>query len=73
MHNPQLQPFVGVGVNIYTVNTGNASSSSTSAFAQAGVDVKVSQGLAITGDVKVPIDSSAPLGTVVSFGGGYRF
>jgi hypothetical protein len=73
MNNPQLQPFVGVGVNVYTVNTGNTSSSTTAAFAQAGVDVKMGQSVAITGDVKVPLDAAAPLGTVVSIGGGYRF
>jgi hypothetical protein len=71
--NPQVQPFVGVGVNVYTVNTGNTSSSTTAAFAQAGVDVNIGQSVAISGDVKVPLDSAAPLGTVVSVGGGYRF
>jgi hypothetical protein len=73
MSNPQLQPFVGVGVNVYNVTTGNTSSSTTAAFAQAGVDVKMGQNLALTGDVKVPLDSTAPLGTVVSIGGGYSF
>jgi hypothetical protein len=73
VQNPQVQPFVGIGVNVYTVNTGNTSSSSTAAFAQAGVDLKMGQSLAVTADVKVPLDAAAPLGTVVSIGGGYRF
>lgn len=73
VQNPQVQPFVGVGVNVYTVNTGSTTSSSTTPFAQAGIDMLAGQGLALTGDVKVPMNSSAPLGTVLSVGGGYRF
>jgi hypothetical protein len=73
VNSSQLQPFVGVGVNIYSVSTGNTTSSSTTVFAQAGVDMRAGQSLTLTGDVKVPMDSSAPLGTVVSIGGGYRF
>jgi OmpW family len=73
LHNPQVQPFVGVGVNFYTMNSTSIVKSSTTAFVQAGVDLSANQSIAITGDVKVPIDSTAPLGTVVTFGGGYRF
>jgi hypothetical protein len=73
MQNPQVQPFVGVGLNVYTVNVGSTSNSTTAAFVQAGVDLNLNQSLAVTSDVKVPLDSSAPLGTVVSVGGGYRF
>jgi hypothetical protein len=73
LHNPQVQPFVGVGVNFYTMTSTSTVKSSTNAFVQAGVDLSANQTIAITGDVKVPLDSTAPLGTVVTFGGGYRF
>jgi outer membrane protein W len=68
-----VTPFVGAGLNIYNVNTGGAPGSSMAPFAQAGVDVKTSDNLALTVDVKVPVTNDAPLGTVVSVGGGYRF
>jgi opacity protein-like surface antigen len=73
LHSDQVQPFVGVGVNFYTVNNTSQVNSSTAAFAQAGIDLKASSSVAITGDVKVPLAANAPLGTVVTFGGGYRF
>jgi hypothetical protein len=68
-----LTPFVGAGMNIYNVNTSGKPGSSMAPFAQAGVDVRTSENMAVTLDVKVPLDSSAPLGTILSVGGGYRF
>lgn len=68
-----IQPFAGAGVNFYNVNTTSQNTSSSAGFVQAGVDIRAGESLAVTGDVKVPLGSSAPLGTVVSFGGGYRF
>ncbi len=70
--NSQFIPFVGLGVNIYTVE-GKANSTSTTGFAQAGVDINLNPGLAVTGDLKVPFDSSSVFGTVLTIGGGYRF
>lgn len=66
-------PFAGAGVNFYNTNMGGKPESSIAPFAQIGVDMRATDSIAITADVKVPITSGAPLGTVVSVGGGYRF
>jgi opacity protein-like surface antigen len=71
--NPQIMPFLGLGMNFYTVNVGGVTGSSSTGFAQAGVDVNLNPGLAVTGDIKVPFDANSVLGTVFSIGGGYRF
>jgi hypothetical protein len=71
--NSQIIPFVGLGMNFYTINVGSVAGSSTTGFLQAGVDINLDQGIAIVGDVKVPFDSNSALGTVLSIGGGYRF
>ena len=71
--NSQILPFVGLGVNFYTVNMGGVTGSSTTGFAQAGVDINLNPGMAVTGDIKVPFDGNSVLGTVFSIGGGYRF
>jgi outer membrane protein W len=68
-----VAPFVGAGVNIYNVNTGGTPGSAIAPFAQAGLDIKTTTNIAVTIDVKVPLTNEAPLGTVVSVGGGYRF
>ncbi len=70
--NSQFIPFVGLGMNFYTVE-GKANSSSTTGFAQAGVDLNLNPGITVTGDLKVPFDSSSVFGTVFTIGGGYRF
>jgi OmpW family len=66
-------PFVGVGVNSYNSDNGGKPESSIAPFVQIGVDIAANDSIAITADVKVPITSGAPLGTVMSIGGGYRF
>jgi hypothetical protein len=66
-------PFAGAGVNFYNSNVGGKPESSIAPFAQIGVDMRATESIAITADVKVPISSGAPLGTVLSIGGGYRF
>jgi hypothetical protein len=71
--NAQLTPFVGLGMNFYTVNMGGVTGTSNTGFAQAGVDINLDRGIALTGDIKVPFNASSPLGTVFSVGGGYRF
>jgi hypothetical protein len=71
--NSQLTPFVGLGMNFYTVNVGGVTGTSNTGFAQAGVDINLDRGIALTGDIKVPFNASSPLGTVFSVGGGYRF
>jgi hypothetical protein len=73
LKNSAFTPFVGAGVNFYNSNTGGKPESSMAPFAQVGVDMRASDNIAITADVKVPVTSDAPLGTVVSVGGGYRF
>jgi Outer membrane protein beta-barrel domain len=70
--NSPLTPFAGVGVNFYNSNNGSTPETSIAPFVQIGVDVAANDGIALTADVKVPI-TSAPLGTVLSIGGGYRF
>ncbi len=71
--NSQILPFLGLGVNFYTVNMGGVTGSSTAGFAQAGVDINLNPGMAVTGDIKVPFDGNSVLGTIFSIGGGYRF
>jgi hypothetical protein len=71
--NSPFTPFAGIGVNSYSYNNDGRPESSIVPFAQMGLDIIATNGLAITADVKVPITSNAPLGTVVSIGGGYRF
>jgi hypothetical protein len=71
--NAQLTPFLGLGMNFYTVNVGGVTGTSNTGFAQAGVDINLDRGLALTGDIKVPFNANSPLGTVFSVGGGYRF
>ncbi len=71
--NPQIVPFVGVGMNFYTVTVGGVTTSSNTGFAQAGVDINLDRGLAVTGDLKVPFNGNSVLGTVFNIGGGYRF
>ncbi len=71
--NSQILPFLGLGMNFYTVNVGGTTGSSTTGFAQAGVDINLDPGIAVTGDIKVPFDANSVLGTVFSIGGGYRF
>jgi hypothetical protein len=71
--NSQIIPFVGLGMNFYTINVAGITGSSTTGFLQAGVDINLDQGIGIVGDVKVPFDSNSVLGTVLSIGGGYRF
>jgi hypothetical protein len=66
-------PFAGIGVNSYSSTNGGESETSIAPFVQIGVDLAATDGIAITADVKVPITSGAPLGTVLSVGGGYRF
>jgi hypothetical protein len=71
--NPQIVPFVGLGMNFYTVNMGGVTGTSNTGFAQAGVDISLDQKISVTGDVKVPFNSGSVLGTVFSIGGGYHF
>jgi hypothetical protein len=66
-------PFAGIGVNSYNSNNGGIPETSIAPFVQIGVDIAATDGIAITADVKVPITSGAPLGAVLSVGGGYRF
>jgi opacity protein-like surface antigen len=68
-----LTPFAGVGVNSYNSDNGGKPETSIAPFVQIGIDIAATDGIAITADVKVPITSGAPLGTVLSIGGGYRF
>jgi hypothetical protein len=71
--NSPFTPFAGIGVNTYNSNNGGKPETSIAPFAQIGVDIAANNSIAITADIKVPITSDAPLGTVVSIGGGYRF
>ncbi len=71
--NSPFTPFAGVGVNSYNSNNGGRPETSIAPFVQVGVDIAANDGIAVTADVKIPITSGAPLGTVVSIGGGYRF
>jgi hypothetical protein len=71
--NSPFTPFAGLGVNSYNSNTAGRPETSIAPFAQIGLDISATNGLAITTDVKVPIASNVPLGAVLSFGGGYRF
>ena len=73
LKNSAFTPFVGVGVNSYNSDNAGKPETSIAPFAQVGVDVAVDNSIAITADVKVPITSGAPLGAVMSIGGGYRF
>jgi hypothetical protein len=68
-----LTPFAGFGVNSYNSNNGGQPETSIAPFVQIGLDVAATEGIAITADVKVPITSGTPLGTILSVGGGYRF
>lgn len=73
-NNSQIMPFLGLGMNFYTINNvGGDKGFSSTGFAQAGVDINLNPGLAVTSDVKVPFDANSVLGTVFSIGGGYRF
>jgi hypothetical protein len=71
--NSPFTPFAGIGVNTYNSNNGGKPETSIAPFAQIGVDIAANNSIAITADIKMPITSDAPLGTVVSIGGGYRF
>jgi hypothetical protein len=71
--NSPFAPFAGVGVNSYNSDNGGKPETSIAPFAQIGVDIAANDSIAITADVKVPITSGTPLGTVLSIGGGYRF
>jgi outer membrane protein W len=71
--NSPFTPFAGVGVNSYNSDNGGKPETSIAPFVQVGVDIAANDSIAITADVKVPITSGAPLGTVMSIGGGYRF
>ncbi len=68
-----LTPFAGVGVNSYNSNNGGQPETSIAPFVQIGLDIAATDGIAITADIKVPVTSGAPLGAVLSVGGGYRF
>ena len=68
-----LMPFVGFGVNSYNSNNGGQPESLIAPFVQIGLDIAATEGIAITADIKVPITSGTPLGTILSVGGGYRF
>lgn len=68
-----ITPFVGLGMNFYTVNVGAQTGSSSTGFAQVGMDLSVDRNIAVTSDIKVPFDGNSVLGTVVSVGAGYRF
>ncbi len=71
--NSPFTPFAGIGVNTYNSNNGGRPETSIAPFAQIGVDISANNSIAITADIKVPITSDAPLGAVMSIGGGYRF
>jgi hypothetical protein len=71
--NSPFTPFAGVGVNSYSSNNGGQPETSIAPFVQVGLDVTANDSIALTADVKIPITSGVPLGTVVSVGGGYRF
>jgi opacity protein-like surface antigen len=73
IQNSPFTPFAGVGVNSYNSDNGGKPETSIAPFVQVGVDIVATDSIAITADVKVPITSGVPLGTVVSIGGGYRF
>jgi hypothetical protein len=68
-----LIPFAGVGVNSYNSNNGGKPETSIAPFVQVGIDIAATDGIAITADIKIPITNDAPLGAVLSIGGGYRF
>lgn len=74
LDDSQALPFVGLGMNFYHIDLGVAApTSSSSGFAQVGMDLLVDKNIAITSDVKVPFSSNAVLGTILSIGAGYRF
>jgi outer membrane protein W len=73
MQNSPFKPFAGLGVNSYNSDNGGKPETSIAPFVQLGIDIVATDSIAITADVKVPITSGAPLGTVMSIGGGYRF
>ncbi len=72
VQDTSFRAFAGAGVNFYSISTGGKPESSMAPFAQIGIDLQADENISITADVKIPV-GAAPLGTVLSVGGGYRF
>ncbi len=64
-----ITPFLGLGLDIETGGTNNA----TTGFAQAGVDLNVSEQVAILGSVAIPFNNNNNNATSITLGAGLRF
>lgn len=64
-----ITPFVGLGVDFATGN----SNTTTSAFAQVGADLNVSESFALLGSIAIPLNNNAGNVTSFTLGAGLRF